>query len=265
MMQKKNKYFLLITVFLFLACNSDVISKSSNGFRVLEVVDGDTFIIDDDYNSRVRMLGINTPEIFTGDGPGEPFATQAKKYLEDSIEGKTVRFEYGNERFDPYGRILAYIFLDDLFVNEEILRKGLARKFIFNEGIKYKDRLLSAESLARKNKKGIWSPVESYKYPNRNGDFLIKPVDARRYLDQRVVVRGKVTSSKENKSVVTLKIDDDLDIVIFKDSLSNFRHFGINPKNKYLGQLVEVIGRVSVYRGRTQIKVYHPISIKNLK
>ncbi len=262
----KMKYKLIsLLLFLFLtACNSDVISKNSNGFRVLDVIDGDTFTIDDEYRSRIRMLGINTPEILTEAGPGEPFANKAKDYLAALIENKTVRFEYGNEKFDQYGRILAYVFKDDELVNEKILEMGLGRSFIFKEQIKYNQQLLKAESQAKKARKGIWGNPKSFEYPKDNNQFVIKPISARRYLDQKVVVQGKVSDTKVNKKVVVLKMDDDLDIVIFKDNLESFKHFKIKPEDYFLGQLVEVIGKVSVYRGRTQIKVYHPISIRKI-
>lgn len=266
-MNMKTKFttvFFFILIYGLLSCNTDVISKDSNSFKVLDVIDGDTFIIDDRYRSRVRMLGINTPEILTDEGPGEPFSTEAKDYLENIIKNKTVRFEYGNEEFDPYGRILAYVFIADIFVNKEILERGLGRSFIFNEGAKYKEKLLQAESYAKNAGKGIWGNPKNFSYPQSNNEFLIKPISARRYIDQRVLTRGKVSSVKENKKVVILKIDDDLDIVIFKDNIENFRHFGIDPKNYFTGQLVEVIGRVTIYRGRTQIKIYHPISIRKI-
>ncbi|MGH7884061.1 MAG: thermonuclease family protein [Thermodesulfobacteriota bacterium] len=248
-----------------MSCNSEVISKNSNNFRVLDVVDGDTFIIDDGYRSRVRMLGIDTPEILSDDGPGEPFSLEAKKYLSALIENKLIRIEYGNEKFDPYGRILAYVFSENIFVNKEILKIGLARAFILSEGEKYSSELLEAELDAKRSAKGIWGSIENFKYPQKNNDFLIKAASAGRYIDQRVVVSGKITDTKQNKKVDVLKVEDDLDIVIFKDNLSNFKHFQINPLNFYTGHLVEVIGRVTVYRGKTQIAVYHPMSIRKLK
>lgn len=257
--------FAVVLCCLLISCNSDVNSKDNESFDVLSVVDGDTFIIDDRHKSRVRMLGIDTPEILTDYGPGEPFSKQAREFLKDRINNRRVRLEYGVEKFDPYGRILAYVFLEDAFLNEELLEAGLARTFIFKEKQKYNEQLRKAESRAKKSKTGIWSSLSDFDYELGNKEFFIKPVSAKRYVDQRVITRGKITGSRENKKVVVLKIDDDLDIVIFKDNLSNFKHFGINPQNYYTGHLVEVIGKVTVYRGRTQIAVHHPLSMRKLQ
>ncbi|GIW48174.1 MAG: hypothetical protein KatS3mg078_2051 [Deltaproteobacteria bacterium] len=59
-------------------------------------------------------------------------------------------------------------------------------------------------------------------------------------------------------------MEGDLDIVIFSDNWDEFEFFGIAPERHYVGKPVEVIGRVTVYRGKPQIIVSHPISIRSL-
>jgi len=61
-----------------------------------------------------------------------------------------------------------------------------------------------------------------------------------------------------------LKMEDVLDIVLFPDSWSNFSFFNIIPEDYYLGKPVEVIGKVRMYRGRPNIRISHPISIRVL-
>lgn len=256
----------IISFFIFtVSCNTDVKSGDKELFKVVEVVDGDTFIINDEHSSRVRMLGIDTPEIINEYGPGEPFSKEARKLLEEYIGDKSVTLEYGEEKFDPYGRILAYVFVDDRFINEEMLEKGLARLFIFREKHEYNATLRKAEDTAKKTRKGIWGNQSGFEYDAGNSDFLVKPVNVKRHVDQRVVTRGKITGVRKSDKVTVLSIEDDLDIVIFADNLGSFTHFGINPAEDYTGQLVKVIGKVTVYRGRTQIVVNHPVAIKKMQ
>ncbi len=59
-------------------------------------------------------------------------------------------------------------------------------------------------------------------------------------------------------------MDKDFDVVIFKNGLDNFSHFGINPERDFIGYPVEVIGRVKLYKGKPQIVVSHPITLKKL-
>ena len=62
------RQYLILFLILFIACGN---SKETETYRVLEVIDGDTVIIDHPKVERVRYLGINTPEKLTPDSPGE--------------------------------------------------------------------------------------------------------------------------------------------------------------------------------------------------
>lgn len=123
--------------------------------RVKYVIDGDTCILMNE--QRVRLLGVDTPEIKNVEYQrlGEFFGEQAKSYLKQLIEGKEVRLVDGPEPFDKYGRRLAYIYLDDLLVNRELVRLGYAeaiRRFPYDK----KDEFLALEAIARHEKLGMW-------------------------------------------------------------------------------------------------------------
>lgn len=121
---------------------------------VSKVIDGDTLELAN--GDRVRLIGIDTPE-FTDREP-EPFAVEARKYLQDLVEGKTVRLEYDRERFDKYRRVLAFVWIDDTLVNEELVRAGLAKALTrFGYSTIKKKRLKAAEKEAREKQRGIWT------------------------------------------------------------------------------------------------------------
>ena len=56
------------------------------------------------------------------DTPGEPFSSDATEFNKELLEGRKIRLEFDEEKYDRYGRLLAYVYADDIFVNEEIVK-----------------------------------------------------------------------------------------------------------------------------------------------
>jgi micrococcal nuclease len=254
---------ILIVVLLSIYFKSGL-GGNSEQHTVTEVIDGDTVIIER-IDSHVRYLGINSPEILTKDSPGEPLSEEAKNFNKNLVYGKKVRLEFDKERYDGYGRVLAYIFTDSIFVNEEIVRNGFARAFIIKPNEKYASRILEAERQARRERKGIWGDLKEFNLPPGNKRFVIKPSQASGYAGERVVVRGKLTDFRKSNKVLIMKMEDDLNLVIFPSSWENFSFFGIIPEKYYIGQPVEVIGTVKMYKGKPEITISHPLSIRSLR
>ena len=123
---------------------------------VKRVVDGDTLLLAD--GERVRLLGVDTPETVKPDHPVEPFGKEASAFTRRHVEGQTVRLEFDRERRDEHGRILAYVYRDTWFLNEELIRAGLSpavTRFPYSEAMK--QRFRAAEQDARRRKAGVWS------------------------------------------------------------------------------------------------------------
>jgi micrococcal nuclease len=126
---------------------------------VEEVVDGDTLrvrIAGD--AATVRLIGIDAPERSHPSLGVEYFADEAAGHLSSLCLGKTVRLEADAEETDKYDRLLRYVYLpspDNSLLNLEMLRGGFARaytRFPFSR----KDDFVAAESLARREGKGLW-------------------------------------------------------------------------------------------------------------
>lgn len=263
-MKRTQLYYLLFI--LIVLCFSYLFSIRNNfsEYEVLKVVDGDTVILNDDSNTHLRFIGINSPEILTSESPGEPFSSSAKKLNEKLLQGKKIKLEFDKEKYDHYGRMLAYVFAEQVFVNEQLVRNGLAVSLRIKPNTKYIDRIIKAEEEAKKQRRGIWSDNKKFTYPKENREFFIKPHQAGRFIGQRVVTAGKITNFRKSDKVIVLKMEDEFDVVIFKNNWKNFKFFGIEPETYYIGFPVEVIGRVKIYKGKPQIIVNHPITLKKL-
>ena len=112
---------------LFVSCGSPSQPEAAATMRGLVkwVDDGDSIGIAG--GERVRYLGINAPELAHDREPSEPYGEEARIFNEQLVLGRWVRLELGDERRDRYGRLLAYVFLEDgRFINGELVRQGFA-------------------------------------------------------------------------------------------------------------------------------------------
>jgi len=83
------------------------------------VVDGDT--IDVNGVGRIRFVGVNTPE------RGQPGYQEAKDFVKSMCLGKTVYLDIDNAKhYDKYGRVLAVVYVDNINLNAELLKRGYA-------------------------------------------------------------------------------------------------------------------------------------------
>jgi len=240
-------------------------TPDSAEYRVVDVIDGDTVIIDDDRKSRVRYLGIDTPEIARQDFPGDPMSQEARDFNAKLVQGKRVKLEFDEGRYDVYGRILAYVYVDDLFVNEELLKEGFATALIIEPNDMHSDIIFDAIKQAKRNEKGMWGELRKLLPPPGNSEFLVALNKARRYEGKRIVVKGKITNARKSNKVIVLNMVDKLDVVIFPDDWNNFEHFGIDPEKFYTGKTVEVTGRVKMHRGKPNIVVDHPMLVRSVR
>ena len=139
-----------------------------NNILVTRVVDGDTLKLGN--GDRVRLIGIDTPEmhdsskLYRDSQRSHVDVSQIKKlgkkayeYTRNLVEGKKVRLEFDLERKDKYGRLLAYVYLQDgTFVNAEIVKQGFASLMTIPPNVKYADTFQQLYQEARENNRGLW-------------------------------------------------------------------------------------------------------------
>ncbi len=121
------------------------------------VVDGDTIdvIVDGGGEERVRLTGIDTPEVAhpaSGSRPasaGECFGDEATAFTESLLPvGTPVRLERDVVGRDDYGRLLAYVYraADGIFVNYEIVRQGYAQPLTIPPNVAFADLMVAGRT-----------------------------------------------------------------------------------------------------------------------
>jgi micrococcal nuclease len=123
---------------------------------VARVIDGDTILLAN--HARVRLLGADSPETKHPSLPPQPWGAEATDFTRAFIGEQPVRLAFDRELKDKYGRFLAYVYVDDRMLNEELLRAGLARALLqYPYSDEMKRRFQKAEAEAKAAKRGIWS------------------------------------------------------------------------------------------------------------
>lgn len=131
--------------------------SSGQTYKVLRVIDGDTIIVDKDgEQTRVRLIGVDTPETVKPNTPVQPYGKEASNYTKRHLNNQNVRLEYDREEKDRYGRTLAYVWLGNEMYNEKIVKEGLARAKFYRPNDKYQIRIEQAQKEAQKQQKNIW-------------------------------------------------------------------------------------------------------------
>ena len=140
----------------------DVLSSRSPkpGYvKVVKVVDGDTIDVNlEGKTSRVRLIGINSPESVDPRKPVECFGKEASNKAKELLTGRFVKLESDDSQdsIDRYGRILRYVYLEDgTFFNQEMVELGYANEYTYQTPYKHQQEFKEAEADAKINKRGL--------------------------------------------------------------------------------------------------------------
>jgi micrococcal nuclease len=130
--------------------------------RVIRVVDGDTIEARiGDRVEDVRLIGVDTPETVKPGTPVQCFGLRASHFTKRLLSGRRVRLVLGAERRDVYGRLLAYVYLGDRFVNPILVRRGLARSLTIPPNDRFAPRIRRLELAAGRAGRGLWGACRS--------------------------------------------------------------------------------------------------------
>ena len=154
-------FIILIILAAFFANRMEDIKPDKaelESYSVIRVVDGDTFVIEDNgIEKKVRLIGVDAPESVAPDDYLQESGKQnteegiiVSHFVKDLIENKTVYLEYDAAREDKYGRVLAYVYLEDgRMLQDILLEKGYAKIATYQPNVKYVDHFMDVVEKTR--------------------------------------------------------------------------------------------------------------------
>lgn len=150
------RWFIVILALALVGCSdllSDVGSSNTeivgDSARVVRIIDGDTIDVNlDGTEYRVRYIGVNTPE------RDEVCYADASRANRELVSGKTVTLVKDVSDTDQYGRLLRYIYVDNVFVNEKLIRDGWGEVVRYQPDTEYYDHFWSLEQEAARAGRG---------------------------------------------------------------------------------------------------------------
>ena len=129
-------------------------------YSVTKVIDGDTIVIEKGgAKETVRLIGLDTPETVDPRSPVQCFGQASSDEAKRMLVGKRVRLEMdaSQDERDKYGRLLAYVYVDDVLFNQYMIANGFGHEYTYNIPYKYQKEFKGAEAQAREQKKGLWA------------------------------------------------------------------------------------------------------------
>lgn len=222
---------------------------------VAAVTDGDTFTLRS--GTRVKLASVVTP------ARAETWGREAHEGLAGLLRGRVVTLRHGGDRLDRYGRAHAQVFTvaangtPDLWVQEEVVRLGLARVFTWPEEVVDAPALLAMETRARQRARGLWSaPGFGVMSPEPNG--LAQKVDSLQ------IVEGVVTATAEvrGRAYLNFGADYKTDFTVAIARKHRKRFAALDPLS-LAGARVRVRGWVEMING-PMIWANHPERIEVL-
>jgi endonuclease YncB( thermonuclease family) len=164
---------------------------------VTEVIDGDSLVLAD--GRTVRMVGIQAPKLAKGRAGFQDWPLEAA--LRALTAGQSVTLLYGGARLDRSGRVLAQLErADGLWLEGELLRRGLARVYTFADNRTGTAEMLRLESEARAARLGIWAdPFYAVRTPDETLD----------HLDSFELVEGRIVDAARVRGTVFLNFGAD--------------------------------------------------------
>ena len=142
---------------LALLLTASVASAASLEGTVVRVVDGDTIHVRvAERVEKVRYIGVNTPEVHHPRKGEEPGGREAMAVNRTLVDGRRVRLETDVRSRDRYGRLLAYVWVGDVMINAELVRRGYAQVMTVPPNVRHQELFVKLQRDAREAERGLW-------------------------------------------------------------------------------------------------------------
>ena len=247
----------LVGAFFVLTCSQHPAAASSclppgnvELVQIRYVHDGDTLVLAD--NRKVRLIGINTPELGHNGQPAQALSIDARDRLRQLLfeQGNKAQILFGAQKVDDYGRTLAHLWSPgDRNLTSELLREGLGWAVAIPPNTLLLDCYVDSEQQARAASRGIWGHADYAATPSRR-------VSLREGGFTRV--KGRVIRVHRGGGSTWINLEGRFAARIPDEDLQWFTD---PPGNAWLGREVEVRGWMYSTKGESRITIHHPASI----
>lgn len=230
-----------------------VLQRFPNSGIVSGVSDGDSLRVrfSDGVERRVRLIGVDSPELDAPRTRDAFRALLAKRFTFFHLFRRAIRLEFDSELIDAYGRVLAYVRTEDgeLF-NEILIREGYARAFLsYPFRPDYRVRFERAEAEAKRAGKGLWQNAEPE---------LIPATEAGSHLGRLIRVRFVCSGIAERRGFLIL----DSAGLEFEALIPDDRRRAFPRLGACVGGTLVVTGFLEEFGGRPQIMVSFPSQLE---
>jgi endonuclease YncB( thermonuclease family) len=227
-------------------------APGGRALTVRHVHDGDTLILED--GRRLRLTGVDTPEVARDGKPAEPLADQARQHLRQMLGREPrLRLLADRESADRYGRHLAHAYLPDGgSVQRELLAAGLAVLHLVPPNTLNAACYAAAEAGARQARRGLWALPQ---YQPVAAEQL--PADSEGYR----LVRGRVAHVGESRDAIWLNLEGGIALRLDRDSVPAF---GVQAWNAWRGRQVEARGKLRRHDDGWRMTILHPHALQRL-
>jgi micrococcal nuclease len=258
----------LLLVLLVLVFPSSALSTNNCDYgKVARVIDGDTFVLKN--GQRIRLLGIDTPESADPRRPVQFYGLEAKQFLKKLIDNKLVCLRRDRDRTinrDKYNRLLRYVYVDNVFVNKEIVKNGYG--FVFVQfPFQYMEEFRKLQQEAMQKEVGLW---DDRKYGTWLDNFAKSLARISNCISNAVVCSWdaiKYIGKKRKVRFLIRKVHDAGERIYFnsEDDIYNPRNFTVvlpvsaegykDVEMRYWGRIAEVRGYIKENHGRAEMEI----------
>ncbi len=244
-------FFVLVVWLTPATADSCAPPQGTEPVKVRYVTDGDTLVLGD--NRKIRLIGINTPEVARKEKPAQPLAIKARDRLRQLLfqHGNRGRLLYGKQQTDRYGRKLANLWLpNDSNLSAELLREGLGWMIAIPPNTRFIDCYRQAEKMARTAGSGVW----------QQPDYRVKQ-SARMGLRssgfQRV--QGRIVRVSQGGGATWVNLEGRFALRIPDQDIQWFSN---PPDREWAGKIIEVRGWVFAKKGELRMSIHHPAMLR---
>lgn len=214
--------------------------------RISYVQDGDTLMLND--GRRLRLIGIDTPELGKQGASAEPGAIAARDRLRQLlfISRQQLNLRFDQERTDRYGRLLAHAYLSDSrALTEQLLSEGMGTQIVVPPNTWQSSCYHQAAQDARQQRRGIWA-LPDYQ-PKTVAELNLQSTGFQ-------IVRGRVTHLSNSADAIWINLAGDFALRIERNDLGNFKGIDLDA---LVGSEIEAQGWIYASKGKLRMPLRH--------